>query len=744
MVTTGPSESLVPCLKVWCLVTVPLALLLGADSAIADPQAGHMARIEIPEIPVGPRHRITTNDLIHLRDIDSLSVSPDGKRFAVLLRQADVQSNSYKTGWFVGSTAGGALSFLGDGGEARLARGEDGSVAGDITGSVSRWSPDNQWIAYTVERNDQVQVWRSSVAGVQQQLTHNSADVLDFRWSKDGHRLLFTVDAPRAALARQQDDGDRNGFRLDEFQWMSEIVYYARPVHPLPPDPVVWVLDVDNGIEHVGAATDAGELKRLVDAESHPERGGAADKPHVRSYSAAASPPVLRADGAAAWLERVDIHEHGLIPLARVVASYPRRGKPIRCELEECVGRFFPRLWWSGDGTHVVIWRKGNSSGTGTDGIYSWRPGARSLRRILKSEDDKFSECELVGSRLVCIRETPTIPAHIAALDTATGKVTVLADVNPEFRNVELGAVEHFEWALSPQAQRFGYPSKSHGYIVYPPDFDPTNKYPVFIAPYVAQGFLRGDVGDEQPMLAYAASDIVVINSEFPFSYSSFGTEDMAKDAYSPELGFPYLTVLADATSEALNTVIKRGFIDSTRVGIGGVSHGTFVPLFMMQRGDRLAALSIAGSVYSDVGAFFETYAHLARRLERGETMTWPESREFWSQIDIADHVDTVDAPILLNVADREFFFGYRLSRRLSEANKPLEEYIFPDEYHVIWQPAHRHAIYNRNLDWFRFWLQDYEDPDPAKKEQYARWRKLRELQCLNPRSARDYCGMSP
>ena len=27
-------------------------------------------------------------------------------------------------------------------------------------------------------------------------------------------------------------------------------------------------------------------------------------------------------------------------------------------------------------------------------------------------------------------------------------------------------------------------------------------------------------------------------------------------------------------------------------------------------------------------------------------------------------------------------------------------------------------------VDWFRFWLQESEDPDPAKAEQYERWRK--------------------
>jgi len=31
-------------------------------------------------------------------------------------------------------------------------------------------------------------------------------------------------------------------------------------------------------------------------------------------------------------------------------------------------------------------------------------------------------------------------------------------------------------------------------------------------------------------------------------------------------------------------------------------------------------------------------------------------------------------------------------------------------------------------VDWFCFWLKGEEDPDPAKAEQYKRWRELRKL----------------
>lgn len=78
--------------------------------------------------------------------------------------------------------------------------------------------------------------------------------------------------------------------------------------------------------------------------------------------------------------------------------------------------------------------------------------------------------------------------------------------------------------------------------------------------------------------------------------------------------------------------------------------------------------------------------------------------------------------------------------RRLSDAGLPHDVYVFPDETYLKWQPAHIEAIMSRNLDWFRFWLQDHEDPDPARAEQCRRWRELRALQCRDRRSLRQYC----
>jgi len=65
----------------------------------------------------------------------------------------------------------------------------------------------------------------------------------------------------------------------------------------------------------------------------------------------------------------------------------------------------------------------------------------------------------------------------------------------------------------------------------------------------------------------------------------------------------------------------------------------------------------------------------------------------------------------------------------LRQLNKPVELFVYPNELHEKEQPKHRYEIYEKNVDWFDFWLQGEEDPDPAKAAQYMRWRELRKLQ---------------
>jgi hypothetical protein len=62
----------------------------------------------------------------------------------------------------------------------------------------------------------------------------------------------------------------------------------------------------------------------------------------------------------------------------------------------------------------------------------------------------------------------------------------------------------------------------------------------------------------------------------------------------------------------------------------------------------------------------------------------------------------------------------------LREMHRPVEFVQLQTNEHVITDPAVRLAAQGGNVDWFRFWLQGYRDPDPSKQEQYQRWDSIR------------------
>jgi hypothetical protein len=61
--------------------------------------------------------------------------------------------------------------------------------------------------------------------------------------------------------------------------------------------------------------------------------------------------------------------------------------------------------------------------------------------------------------------------------------------------------------------------------------------------------------------------------------------------------------------------------------------------------------------------------------------------------------------------------------------NTPLSRLKYSNVvwFHLLVKPWERVVSQQGNVDWFDFWLNEHEDPDSAKTDQYLRWRKLRD-----------------
>jgi len=84
---------------------------------------------------------------------------------------------------------------------------------------------------------------------------------------------------------------------------------------------------------------------------------------------------------------------------------------------------------------------------------------------------------------------------------------------------------------------------------------------------------------------------------------------------------------------------------------------------------------------------------------------------------------------LLLQPGTQAVFSDWEPYAALRYLKKPVDLIMLQAGAHVMTNPTQRLASETINVDWFRFWLKGEEDPDPAKAEQYARWRELRRLQ---------------
>jgi dipeptidyl aminopeptidase/acylaminoacyl peptidase len=191
------------------------------------------------------------------------------------------------------------------------------------------------------------------------------------------------------------------------------------------------------------------------------------------------------------------------------------------------------------------------------------------------------------------------------------------------------------------------------------------------------------------------------------------------------------------AVSAAIDLLNARGLIDPQRVGMGGLSFGGEVTLWTASHSNLLAAASVSSSAASPTWYWFRAMqaGFAPRAMEQWGLGSPDETPERWRILSPAYYADRFRAPILMQMAEQEFRSAVEYFIRMRRAGAAAELWAYPDEPHIKFQPRHKLSVYDRNLDWFRFWLQHYADPAPEKADLYRRWRELREnSQLMNER----------
>jgi hypothetical protein len=93
-------------------------------------------------------------------------------------------------------------------------------------------------------------------------------------------------------------------------------------------------------------------------------------------------------------------------------------------------------------------------------------------------------------------------------------------------------------------------------------------------------------------------------------------------------------------------------------------------------------------------------------------------------------HLDQIATPLRIEaIGPVSVLTEWEIYASLREQHKPVDLIYIPAGQHILQKPLDRLASQQGNVDWFRFWLESYEDSDPAKASQYERWRSMRTLE---------------
>lgn len=306
------------------------------------------------------------------------------------------------------------------------------------------------------------------------------------------------------------------------------------------------------------------------------------------------------------------------------------------------------------------------------------------------------------GAVVIGVRDGLMTPPEIALFDPMTRGVKVVTDLNPALRERAFGSVEKTSW-------KGRYDSASFGYLIKPVGMVDGRRYPLVILlkdsgaspsddSFLIDG-MRELSGHGAQVLA--GLGFVVLFTPSPPSFRSTNS--------TPEEG---PSVVAHVES-AIDYLDGLGLIDRTRVAIAGWSRAAFHTdyVLMHSRYPFRAGIAIDGGAnYPD---FLADNCRLAALDDERCELNF----------------ERLNAPRLSQQHGAASFVNEAiLVGKLKRLGKAVDIYFYGNDAHNLQMPARRHHSLTLNVDWYRFWLQDYEDPDPAKKVQYERWRDLRRL----------------
>jgi hypothetical protein len=326
-------------------------------------------------------------------------------------------------------------------------------------------------------------------------------------------------------------------------------------------------------------------------------------------------------------------------------------------------------------------------------------------------------------------RENLNTPPRVLAVDSASRSAKLVMDLDPQLLNTfKLGRVERIS-GTSPNGLKW------LGQLIYPADYVPGEKYPLVIQSLYGKAWddehfsLDGSWGDGDMGLGptfYAAypGQLLATRNIAVLELEVLDPSSGAEQAADIQLGI----------ESAAEQLASSGLVDRNRIALDGFSRNGYWVEFTLAHSKFPFRAAIAADNYDP--SYFQS-ALSNWRIDDEQMNGAPAfgaGLQQWLALAPgfnAEHIHTPLRMIGMSMGKPFIMAKWEIYSRLRHLHKPVELYMMPgadkQPSHTPQNPRQIMAVQEGAIDWFSFWLTGREDPDPRKREQYARWHAFRE-----------------
>lgn len=342
---------------------------------------------------------------------------------------------------------------------------------------------------------------------------------------------------------------------------------------------------------------------------------------------------------------------------------------------------------------------------------------------IKVQKDPAISAIASNGRVQIEIAQDLNTPRDLRVRDLQKRRNTLITDLNPQLREVQLAAVTLIKWTA---VDGFEW----SGTLYTPPDAS-GERTPLVIQTHgcYANEFMVNGMDSSTGFAAQvlASKGITVLqmgkcgNPNERWRYLS------ENGAYSADSG----EFQSRGYEAAVDFLDRKGLIDRERVGLQGHSvtgWGVVYPLAHPKPGYHYAA--VLASSWGDAGYFNYIAASEWRTIIEVGNGAAPIGSSFdvFHQNALTTLLGNVTTPLMIQEADGTRYLPYvwETYTLLKLMGKPVELIVFPEGIHNLVRPWEKLTSQQAAVDWFCFWLKSEERADAVDHEQFARWRKLK------------------